>query len=173
MIAISRYWACSVLLVAILASAGSALAAAQELQVFDKWVVYSKKSDAGRICFMSSVPTKLEGDYDRANRGETRVYVTHGPGKSDRNVVSVQAGYRYSKQSEVQFSIDGKKTMLFTLDNFAWAQGADQDQKLIQSMKRGNSLVVTGISSRKNKTVDTYSLAGFTKAKSFLDKTCP
>ena len=171
--AIFRLWAVLTMLVTVGVWSGAAIAAAQELQVFDKWVVYSKKSDAGRICFMSSVPIKLEGDYDRANRGETRVYVTHGPGKSERNVVSVQAGYRYAKQSEVEFSIDGKKTMLFTLDNFAWAQGADQDQKLIQAMKRGNSLVVVGTSSRKNKTTDTYSLSGFTKAKSFLDKTCP
>jgi len=173
MCALSRRWAIFIILFASLSGTGSAFGSAQELQIFDKWAVYSKKSDAGRICFMSSVPTKLEGDYDRANRGETRVYVTHGPGKSERNVVSVQAGYRYAKQSEVEFSIDGKKTMLFTLDNFAWAQGADQDQKLIQAMKRGNSLVVVGTSSRKNKTTDTYSLSGFTKAKSFLDKTCP
>ena len=170
---ISRFRAVCIILLISFAGAHSAFAAAQELQVFNKWTVYSKKSEAGRICFMSSVPTKLDGDYDRANRGETRVYVTHGPGKSDRNVVSVQAGYRYSKQSEVEFKVDGKKTMLFTLDNFAWAQGAEQDQKLIQAMKRGNSLVVTGISSRKNKTVDTYSLSGFTKAKAFLDKSCP
>jgi len=170
---ISRFRAVCIILLISFAGAHSAFASAQELQVFNKWTVYSKKSEAGRICFMSSVPTKLDGDYDRANRGETRVYVTHGPGKSDRNVVSVQAGYRYSKQSQVEFKVDGNKTVLFTLDNFAWAQGADQDQKLIQAMKRGNSLVVTGISSRKNKTVDTYSLAGFTKAKAFLDKSCP
>lgn len=148
-------------------------AAAEEMKTFGKWSVYSQKTDAGTVCFMSSLPTKLEGDYDRTNRGETRVFVTHGPGKSDRDVVSVLAGYRYLKQSEVSFSIDGKKTNLFTLDNYAWAQGADDDQKLIQSMRRGNKLVVTGTSSRKNKTIDTYSLSGFTKAKAFLDKACP
>lgn len=148
-------------------------AAADEMETFGKWSVYSQKTDAGTICFMSTLPTKLEGDYDRSNRGETRVFVTHGPGKSDRDVVSVLAGYRYLKQSEVEFNIDGKRTNLFTLDNYGWAQGADDDQKLIQAMRRGNKLVVTGISSRKNKTIDTYSLSGFTKAKAFLDKACP
>lgn len=149
------------------------LAATDEMETFGKWTIYSQKTDAGKICFMSSLPTKLEGKYDRSNRGETRVFVTHGPGKSDRDVVSVLAGYRYLKQSEVEFNIDGKKTNLFTLDNYGWAQGADDDQKLIQAMRRGNKLVVTGTSSRKNKTIDTYSLSGFTKAKAFLDKACP
>ena len=54
---------------------------------------------------MSSVPKELRGDYDRANRGETRVFVSHGQGKAERDVVSVLAGYRYKKQSEVDFSL--------------------------------------------------------------------
>jgi hypothetical protein len=40
-------------------------------------------------------------------------------------------------------------------------------------MKRGSKLVVIGISSRNNKTIDDYSLGGFTAAKAFLDKACP
>ena len=122
---------------------------------------------------MSSVPKSLRGDYDRSNRGETRVFVSHGPGKGERDVVSVLAGYRYKKQSEVDFSIDKKAHKLFTLDNRAWSQGPEDDQRLIVSMKRGSKLVVVGVSSRNNKTIDDYSLAGFTAAKAFLDKACP
>ena len=87
----------------------------------------------------------LRGDYDRNNRGETRVFVTHGPGKADRNVVSVLAGYKYKKQSDVTFAIDGKDNTLFTMDNRAWALPED-DAHLVTKMKRGNKLIVTGIS---------------------------
>ena len=122
---------------------------------------------------MSSVPKKLRGDYNRANRGDTRIFISHGPGKSERDVVSVIAGYRYLNQSTVTFEIDKRKTPLFTLENRAWSQGPEDDQKLIVAMKRGAKLIITGTSSRNNKTVDEYSLSGFTKAKAFLDRACP
>ena len=145
----------------------------KKLEDFKDWSVYKKETDAGRVCFMSSVPTKLRGDYNRANRGDTRIFISHGPGKSERDVVSVIAGYRYFNQSTVTFEIDKLKTPLFTLENRAWSQGPEDDQKLIVAMKRGAKLIVTGTSSRNNKTIDEYSLSGFTKAKAFLDRACP
>ena len=153
------------------ALASPSFAATMEMKVFKDWGVYRGDTDAGRICYMSSVPKKLKGDYDRNNRGETRVFVTHGPGKADRNVVSVLAGYKYKKQSDVTFAIDGKDNTLFTMNNRAWAL-PDQDAQLVTKMKRGNKLIVTGISSRGNKTIDEYSLSGFTKAKQFMDSLC-
>ena len=144
-----------------------------QLDTYKDWTVYRQDSQAGRVCFISSTPKKLRGDYNRDNRGETRVFVTHGPGKAERDVVSVKAGYVYKRQSEVEFAIDGNKTTLFTLEGRAWAAGPDEDQKLISRMKRGTKLVVTGTSSRGNKTIDEYSLSGFTKAKGQMDKLCP
>lgn len=143
-----------------------------QTQTFTDWTVYRQDSEAGPVCFMTSEPKKLTGDYDRNNRGETRVFVTHGPGKADRDVVSVMAGYSYQKQSTVDFRVDGKPLSFFTVEGRAWSMGPDDDAKAITAMKRGNKLVITGISSRGNKTVDEYSLSGFTKAKSHLDKLC-
>ena len=148
-----------------------ALAKPVEMDSFKDWSVYRDDSGAERICYMSSEPKKLRGDYDRNNRGETRVFVSHF-GKSDRNVVSVLAGYKYQKQSDVTFNIDGKETVLFTQDNRAYSFNEADDPTLVTGMKRGSKLTVTGISSRGNKTIDEYSLSGFTKAKALLDKLC-
>ena len=164
------------ILVALATSIFSSLPARAQLVQLDTykdWTVYRQDGQAGRICFISSTPKKLRGDYNRDNRGETRVFVTHGPGKAERDVVSVTAGYVYKRQSEVDFAVDGNKTILFTLEGRAWAAGPSDDQKLITRMKRGNKLIVTGTSSRGNKTIDEYSLSGFTKAKSQMDKLCP
>ena len=145
----------------------------QELKRFQDWNVYQSHTDKGQICFISSEPKILKGEYDRNNRGSTRVFVSHGPDKADHNVISVIAGYRYKKQSDVDFVIDDKKTKLFTDNNRAWSSGTEDDQRLVSEMKRGKKLVVIGISSRNNRTIDEYSLLGFTKAKDFLDKLCP
>ena len=159
------------LLVAMLWLAPPVSAKVVEMDSFKDWSVFRDDSGASRVCYMSSVPKKLRGDYDRNNRGETRVFVTHF-GSADRNVVSVLAGYKYQKQSDVTFNVDGKDTMLFTKDNRAYSFNAADDNTLVTRMKRGNKLVVTGISSRGNKTIDEYSLSGFTKAKALLDKLC-
>ena len=151
------------------------LMASEKIQIekFNDWSVLRQETDAGRLCYITSEPIEKKGDYDKNNRGETRVFVTHGPGKAERDVVSIVAGYVFEKQSEVDLYVDGVKQLFFTLQDRAWSFGPDEDKKIIRNMKRGNKLTVEGVSSRGNKTIDIYSLSGFTKAKQMLDKICP
>ena len=150
------------------------LMASEKVQIeqFSDWSVLRQETDAGRLCYITSEPIEKKGDYDKENRGETRVFVTHGPGKAERDVVSIVAGYMFKKQSEVELNVDGIQQSFFTLEDRAWSFGQDEDKKIIRNMKRGNKLTVKGISSRGNTTIDIYSLSGFTKAKQMLDKIC-
>jgi hypothetical protein len=150
----------------------SALAQPVQMLVAGDWVAYRVDDDGKRTCFISSVPTKSVGKYDPANRGETRVYVSHGPVPEERNVVQFLAGYKYKSQTDVKVKIDAKSFTLFTLDGRAYAESADEDVAMITAMKRGSKMTVVGQSSRGTKTTDTYSLAGFTKTKALIDKTC-
>ena len=139
-----------------------------------QWTAFRSGSGDNQICFITSEPTQLEGNYDRNNRGETRVFVTHhGPDAEDRSVVSSVAGYRFKEGEEVVFDVDGRKYTLFSVDTRAWATKPSQDAELTTAMKRGNRLKVTGVSSRGNKTIDTYSLTGFTRALGIIDQACP
>ena len=152
--------------------APKAFAEPVEMLVSKKWGAYRYDNDGSRICFISSVPTKSEGKYDPKNRGDIRVFVSHGPGKAERDVVQVIAGYRYKAQSDVTLSIDGKSSKLFTLEDRAYAESEEDDRRIIMQMKRGNKMTIIGTSSRGTKTTDTYSLAGFSKTKAVIDKTC-
>jgi invasion protein IalB len=137
------------------------------------WDSYRAGAGADSVCFITSEPIKLEGQYDRNNRGETRVFVSHhGRNGGERGVVSLVAGYRFEEGRDVAFSIDGKAFSLFIDDDRAWATKPEQDRALVKAMKRGNKLKVTGVSSRGNKTIDTYSLKGFTAAMKAIDKAC-
>ena len=144
-----------------------------QIEQYNDWSVLRQETDAGRLCYITSEPIEKKGDYDKKNRGETRVFVTHGPGKAERDVVSIVAGYIFEKQSEVELNIDGIKQSFFTLEDRAWSFTQDEDKKIIRNMKRGNKLTIKGVSSRGNTTIDLYSLSGFTKAKQMLDKICP
>ena len=143
-----------------------------EMLVSKKWGAYRYDNNGSRICFVSSVPTKSRGKYDPKNRGDIRVFVSHGPGNAERDVVQVIAGYRYKPQSDVSLTIDGKSFKLFTIEDRAYAESEEDDRRMITLMKRGSRMTVVGISSRGTKTTDTYSLSGFTKTKAVIDKTC-
>ena len=136
------------------------------------WQAFRVDEDKGRTCFISSVPTKSTGKYDPDNRGEVRVFVSHGPNKAERNVVQFVAGYKHKKHSDVTVNIDGKKFTLFTIEGRAYAESEEDDIAMIRAMKRGKKMSVVGTSSRGTKTTDTYSLSGFTKTKNLIDKTC-
>ena len=134
------------------------------------WEAHIHNAGANRQCFMTSIPQTLKGDYDRNNRDETRVYVTHRGGFRDE--ISIFAGYRYRAQSEVLFDIDGNEYRFYIDGNYAWGF-ENQSAAIIKAMKRGRRLTVTGISSRGNTTIDIYSLSGFTAAYAAIGKLCP
>ena len=124
-----------------------------------------------KTCFIASEPIKFEGDYKKENRGKTYVFVTNIKGVSSHEV-SVVAGFNYKKNSDVFFTIDGKKTKLFPIDDRAWSASSNVDRTLVRSMKKGKKLIVTGTSSPGNLIKDTFSLSGFTKALAIIDKNC-
>ena len=134
------------------------------------WEAHVYNEGANRQCFITSIPKTLKGDYDRNNRDETRVYLTHRA--NFRDEISVFAGYRYRANSEVVFDIDGKKFKLYIDGSYAWGF-ENQGPAIIKAMKRGHKLTVTGISSRGNTTIDIYSLSGFTAAYAAIGKLCP
>ena len=72
----------------------------------------------------------------------------------------------------VIFDVDGKKTNLFPVDDRAWSESSKIDRFLVQSMRKGKVLKVTGTSTPGNKIIDTYSLLGFTKVLRLIDKSC-
>ena len=134
------------------------------------WEAHVYNEGANKQCFITSTPKSLKGDYDRNNRDETRVYLTHRA--NFRDEISVFAGYRYRTNSEVAFDIDGKKFKLYIDGSYAWGF-ENQGPAIIKAMKRGHKLTVTGISSRGNTTIDIYSLSGFTAAYAAIGKLCP
>ena len=87
-------------------------------------------------------------------------------------MVNFIAGYSFIFGSSVKVSIGKTAFELFTEDDGAWSRDQSSDFKLVNSMKKGNRMIVVGRSSRGTKTTDTYSLSGFTAMKKRIDKEC-
>ena len=135
------------------------------------WKAYSTKLGKTKTCFITSEPIKTDGKFNKKNRGKPYVFVTNIKNGTNHEV-SVKAGFNFKKNKDVIFNVDGKKTKLFPVDDRAWSESSKIDRLLVQSMRKGKKLIITGTSTPGNQIIDTYSLSGFTKALRLIDKSC-
>jgi hypothetical protein len=133
------------------------------------WNVYAFTEDSQKICYMASEPKKQEGNYTR--RGDPAVLVTRRPNPRV-DEVSVQPGYGYLEGSEVEVGVGNRKFALFTRGEHAWTKSEEEDQALIDAMKRGSDMTVRGTSTKRTFSLDTYSLLGFTAAYKAMVDAC-
>lgn len=137
---------------------------------FKDWSLYVHDDPAGKICFVTSLPSKQEGTYSR--RDQPRVFVTQFGGERPRQEVSVDPGYTYRKGSTVEVTVDGTRFELFTERDRAWTSNSEADERLIAAMRRGIQMTVRGTSVRNTWSLDTYSLAGFSAAIRAMMEAC-
>ena len=104
--------------------------------------------------------------------GDIYVVVTHRPNEKSFNVVNINAGYTYKVNSEAEMKIGAQTFSLFTNGDTAWAMTPEQDESIVNAMKRGSRMIVNGTSFRGTKTKDTYSLNGFSSAYKAISNKC-
>jgi len=141
---------------------------------FKDWHVYSTGAGANRLCYALSEP--LQTTPANLKRNQVFFLISTWPGRKIRNEPSVVPGYQYKEMGMAEVQIGSDKFNLFTQNEGqkggAWVDGAAEEQKLLDAMKRGSAMSVTGTSSRGNLTRDNYSLAGLSAALEKIDMTC-
>lgn len=149
----------------------SAANAATVLGEYSDWIAYTDRENGNLVCYMASTPKKDEGKYTK--RGDIYVVITHRPKEKSFNVVNFVAGYQYKSGAPVTVKI-GSKTIdnLFTEGDKAWATTDDVDKSLVDTMKKGDRMIITGTSSKGTITKDTYSLKGFSAAHKAITAKC-
>ena len=131
-----------------------------------KWN-YVKEID---YCFIGSLPIKSDIPEGK-KRGKTYVLV-YRINKSPDAIVQIEAGYPYNQNKIVEVKIDKSLYKFSSEEDTPETAWTDKDKKVIGAMKKGIELTIIGISSRGTKTVDTYTLNGFTAAYSKLINDC-
>ncbi len=171
---------CLILVAAVLAVTTGAAGAAAETKAkatkakvlgsFDEWKALSYEEGGQKVCYMSSQPKKLEPK--NKVRGDAYVLVTHRPAEKSFGVVSVTAGYKYQKDSEVTVKVGPTAFKLFTDGDTAWARDEATDKALSNAIRNGKSMVVKATSSKGTNTTDTYSLNGAGSAYQAIGEAC-
>jgi len=150
---------------------GPGVAGAQTQQRIDAkkdWSIFQAVAEGQKVCWIVSQPTKTaafrNGRSVQVNRGDIFLMISIRPADDVSNEVSFLSGYPFKKGSEVKASVGGKKFTLFTEGENAWAPSDADDKALVDAFRRGARAKVEGVSKRGTKTVDTFSLSGFTAA---------
>ncbi len=160
------------LLAGVLAGmAGPGTAAAQTQQRVDAkkdWSIFQAGAEAQKVCWIVSRPTTTaafrNGRSVSVNRGDIFLMISIRPADGVTNEVSFISGYPFKKGTKVKASVGGKKFTLFTEGENAWAPSGEDDAALVDAFRRGARAKIEGVSKRGTKTVDTFSLSGFTAA---------
>ncbi|GER01883.1 hypothetical protein JCM17845_25060 [Iodidimonas gelatinilytica] len=141
---------------------------------FNDWDAFTlKKPNGEQMCYMVSVPKSWKANKDGVRRGDIYITITHRPQADVRDQVNVVVGYPFKSGVEAKAVVDGKSRFsLFTQGDGAWLYTSKDDAKMVAAMRRGNSLIVEGESSRGTKTTDRYSLSGFTAAHNAIGRAC-
>ncbi len=158
---------------AVLCAFGTSAAAfaegATSAGTFGTWGVYTSEGQSHKICFAAAPPDDKKPA--TANRATALVYVTAWPKDGVKAEVSVKLGYPIKKGSTVLVTIGKDEFKLFSKDERAYIETANED-KLVEAMKKGSTMVVKASSERGTETTDTYSLTGIGQALDMLASKC-
>lgn len=137
-------------------------------KTFKHWTVYTTKLQGKKACYIASFPVSKTGNYTR--RDEPYFLVTRISDNVDE--VSTSSGYKYKANSDVRLNIDGNKYKMFTKGELAWATDEQNDKKIVNMMKKKNTMTVRGTSTKGTYSVDKYSLSGVTAAYKRMHEIC-
>lgn len=156
-------------------TAGAAAQSASTLGSFKDWNAFVSNGADGKLCFIASQPTDSKYSKPVTGRDPAFFQITRIPTKNIQNEASSIVGYKFLANGEVTAEVDGTKFKMF-LDashpDTAWAE-PEQEAGLIEAMKKGTKLTLTGTSSRNTLVADSYSLSGISAALDAMIKECP
>ena len=136
------------------------------------WETYVMNDEKGKVCFAQSKPV-LQAP--KNNPREARLFISFRPGENIANEISVTGGYEFNNKNLVKVT-SGKNNYQFDLiqDGFAWMSDKNNklEIKMIKTMKKGSRIMVAGHTQNGSRTIDHYSLLGFTKAYNATKANC-
>lgn len=151
----------ALLMTGLSASAATAQATRTVRKTGD-WTVYEHQAGAGRICF-ASTPAKSSWPKG-GERGLVHLFISSWPRDGVKGEISVKLGYVAKKGAPVTVRVGDVAFSLFTAGDRAFVQDATLELKLIEALRKGQSLTVEATSETAAQTIDTFSLQGVTQA---------
>ena len=125
---------------------------------------------SGKVCFAQSSPI-LQAP--KSSKRDAKLFIAFRPNEKIINEVSVTGGYEFNNKNSVT-ATSGKNKFKFDIkeQGFAWIADTKVEFRMINKMKKGSRIMITGYNQKGSQTIDHYSLLGFTKAYNTVKKAC-
>ena len=148
-------------------------ASAQEIKKvgkFKAWETIVVTDGSKKLCFAQSKPVLQS---PKKNPREARLFISFRPADKIKDEVSITSGYQYNTKNSITAK-SGKNKIKFDVkkENFAWIGDTGLERKMVNVMKKGSRIMITGYNQSGSQTIDHYSLMGFTKAYNTAKKSC-
>ncbi|HWD28817.1 MAG TPA: invasion associated locus B family protein [Rhizomicrobium sp.] len=161
----------------LLAGAATVPAAADDatlLGTTKDWSALTSGTGSDKVCYAMAKPHA--SDPRKIKRDPIYFLVTDWPSRHTKSEPEAVPGYQYKDGAAVTAQVGADKFEFFTQNDgtagSAWIRKRNDEVRLVEAMRNGQNLVVTGTSKRGTVTKDTYSLAGLGDALDRIHKEC-
>ncbi len=135
---------------------------------FGEWGAYSASPGGKKICFALAKPSSSQTNPPNRPRNPTYMFISTRPADKVANEVSIIIGYPFKAGSEATADVGPTNYALYTQQDGAWIKNANEEARMVDAMRGGQTVVVKGTSTKGTQSTDTYSLKGLSQA---LDRT--
>jgi hypothetical protein len=142
----------------------------KEIGKFKDWQTMVLIEPTGMVCFAQSSPV-LQAP--KSNKRDARLFVTFRPNEKIIDEISASPGYEFNQNNSVT-ATSGKEKIKFDIvqQGFAWIADNKIEKRMVNVMKKGSRLMITGYNQNGSQTIDHYSLLGFSKAYDAAKTAC-
>lgn len=139
---------------------------------FGDWGAYSANSGGRAVCYALAKPSSQATNPANRPRDPAYIFVSTRPAENVRNEISIVIGYPFKPGSEATVDIGSAKYAMYTQQDGAWIKNAAEEARMVDAMRRGADMVVSGESGRGTKSTDRYSLKGLAQALDRVAQEC-
>ena len=139
---------------------------------FGDWGAYTANSGGRTLCYAIAKPSSQATQPAGRPRDPAYIFIATRPAENVRNEISVIIGYPFKPGFEASVDIGSAKYAMFTQADGAWVKNPAEEARMVDAMRKGADLVVSGESGKGTKSTDRYTLRGLGPALDRVAQEC-
>jgi len=139
---------------------------------FGDWGAYTANGGGKKICYALAKPSAQATEPANRPRDPAYVFISTRPTENVRNEISIVIGYPFKPGSDASVDIGAAKYAMYTQADGAWIKNAAEEARMVDAMRKGSDMVVTGESGKGTKSTDRYALKGLSQALDRVAQEC-
>jgi hypothetical protein len=139
---------------------------------FGDWGAYAANSGGRTLCYAIAKPSSQATQPAGRPRDPAYIFIATRPAENVRNEISVIIGYPFKPGFEASADIGSAKYAMFTQNDGAWVKNPAEEARMVDTMRRGADLVISGESGKGTKSTDRYTLRGLGQALDRVAQEC-